>query len=451
MVGSARGLVWVVWTAALLVAGCGASGSTCTTTSDCRGSRQCIDGRCVEAPMRDGGTSLDGSSDAGPMVDPMGDDDSDGIPNGVEGMGDPDGDGTPNYLDADSDGDALTDELEGTEDWDGDGTPNYLDPRNDGDIPAVHLKAVAMDLPAIIGVDYHEPTNSLIVSVNYSSGEPHNFELVHFDGTHMPFGMISGIGGEVMTATARTGSAPGFEVGELFVGNNAPGQIARIAADGSSLMNPWITLPGATDRVSGVVMDLTGAFDGDLIAITGHDGRVWRVKPDGTATMLAELGVWIEGVATVPNAPARFGPLAGKILVGAENAGGSYGVHAKMFAVGADGSVEAYEPGVAIEDIKWIPGDQNFFGAHFGTSTLLGIEAADLRPMAGDILLTQEKAPGPVGGAPSGLYVVRWNGTDLETHPVPLTDDSFDPTQGPYAWERCTFAYAGLGDIPPLR
>ncbi len=71
--------------------------------------------------------------------DPSGDEDSDGIPNGVEGAGDRDNDGAPNCLDTDADGDGLLDSVEAGSDpttpaqSDGDGTPDFLDKDSDND------------------------------------------------------------------------------------------------------------------------------------------------------------------------------------------------------------------------------------------------------------------------------------------------------------------------------
>ena len=38
-----------------------------------------------------------------------------------------------------------------------------------------------------IGIDHHEPTNQVVLSVNYPNGVPINFELVGTDGTRTPF------------------------------------------------------------------------------------------------------------------------------------------------------------------------------------------------------------------------------------------------------------------------
>jgi hypothetical protein len=56
------------------------------------------------------------------------DQDSDGIPDNVEGAVDADGDNIPNFLDTDADGDGIPDAVEGAGDADGDGIPDFLDP-----------------------------------------------------------------------------------------------------------------------------------------------------------------------------------------------------------------------------------------------------------------------------------------------------------------------------------
>lgn len=66
-------------------------------------------------------------------LNPLGDEDDDGIPNQEDGTGDNDGDGTPNFIDIDSDDDGILDMEEGQDDIDGDSIPNYLDSDSDGD------------------------------------------------------------------------------------------------------------------------------------------------------------------------------------------------------------------------------------------------------------------------------------------------------------------------------
>ena len=44
------------------------------------------------------------------------------------------------------------------------------------------------------------------------------------------------------------------------------------------------------------------------------DGNAWRVSSAGVATRLASLGTHLEGLTTVPNNSAKYGPWAGRAL-----------------------------------------------------------------------------------------------------------------------------------------
>jgi hypothetical protein len=285
-----------------------------------------------------------------------------------------------------------------------------------------------------IGIDYHEPTNSLVMSVNYNAGgSPYNFERVEFNGTRVQFSTISGLTDEVKIATVRSGGAGGFTTGELFTGNGVDGQIVRIAADGSSNLNPWVSLPGSGNGLmrGSLYVDRTGVYGGDLIVVTTA-GEVWRVTSAGVATKIADVNTHLEGVITVPNDVAQYGTLAGKIIAGAEQEG-------RLYIFDNNGLVGNPLIGVAIEDIDLINANENFFGVNFGTGKLLGAEASQFAPYVGGILLTQEF------GAGSGLFVLSWNGTSLVTTALALDPASAAVGQ----WEHVTFAPAGLGSIDP--
>ena len=137
----------------------------------------------------------------------------------------------------------------------------------------------------------------------------------------------------------------------------------------------------------------------------------------------------------VPDAPARYGPLSGRVLAGAEAQG-------LLHAFAQDGTSASYMLGVAVEDIEIVPPRENFFGVNFGTGRLLGAPAAEFEPLAGDILLTQEN----VTAGTSGLFVVRWDGMTLSAQPVPLAPASATVGQ----WEHVTFAPAGIVEVPPI-
>jgi hypothetical protein len=367
--------------------------------------------------------------------------DGDGLPDATEGepgaaeQPDTDGDGTPDYRDTDSDADGLADGEEGAADSDGDGTPDYADPRNDGLPPPLLLTAISTVFNNPIGIDYHEPTRSVVMSVNYPSGTPSNFERVEADGNHQPFSAFMGMTDEVKIATVRSGNPAGFVAGDLFVGNGVDGEIARITDDGATVISPWVQLPGDGNGLlrGSLHVDRTGLVGGDLVAVT-TGGEVWRIASSGAPTLIADVNVHLEGLLVVPDAPVRYGPLAGKIIAGAED-------QHLLYAFGLDGSVETYDVGVAVEDIDLVPTSENFFGVNYGTGQLLGAGADSFRAMRGDILLTQEFDTVGIG-----LFRLVWDGATLASQPIPLAEGSAAVGQ----WEHVTFARAGIVEIPPI-
>lgn len=319
-------------------------------------------------------------------------------------------------------------------DWDADGIPNYRDPLNSGAPPDLTLVPISTTFNSPIGIDFHQPSNSVVMSVNYSNGEPYNFELVHQDGSHSAFSTTSGLTDEVKIATVRAGNTAGFLAGELFVGNGVEGQIVRINALGTVVINPWVSLPGANNGLirGSLYLDGTGVYGGDLIVVT-TTGEVWQIDSSGNATFINDAGVHLEGLITVPDAPARYGPLAGKIIAGAEGSG-------TLHAFDAQGNHDVYNLGVNIEDIDLIRLGENFFGVNYGSSRLLGVAVHELRPIAGDILLVQEMPSG------SGMYWLHWDGTNLVADELPLSALSTYSDQ----WEHVTFAPAGIVEISPV-
>ena len=365
------------------------------------------------------------------------DSDDDGLLDSSEGASDDgvppdtDGDGTPDMRDTDSDGDGLLDSVERLEDWDGDGIPNVIDPLNEGGVAPMPFTAITTAFNSPIGIDFHEHTGTVVITVNYPSGNPLAFERVETDGSHVPFSPVSGLSNEVKIATARTG-ASGFAVGEMFVGNGVDGQIVRISPDGTSVQNPWVDFPGAANGLArgSLYVDRTGVWGHDLIVATTA-GEVWRVDAAGTTTPIADVGVHLEGLMTVPDAPIRYGPLAGKIIAGAEGEG-------LMYTFDTAGNIETYSLGVAIEDIDFIEPYENFFGVNYGTSRLIGVPAEDFLPMAGDILLTQESVTN------IGLYHLRFDGTNLVVEELSAAPGSAPLGQ----WEHVTTAAAGIQEVP---
>ena len=285
-----------------------------------------------------------------------------------------------------------------------------------------------------VGIDFHEPTNSIILSVNYSGGQPSNLERVEFDGSHSTYSALAGLTDELKIATVRSvGNPAGFPVGDVFTGNGQDGEIVRVTNGGATVMNPWVSLPGTNNGLmrGSLYIDRTGVYGGDLIVCTTN-GEVWRVDINANPTFIAAVGTHLEGLATVPNDPVRYGPLAGKIIAGAENQG-------LLYAFDATGATSTFALGVNVEDIDFIRANEAFIGVNFGTSRLLSTPATSFAGMDGDILLTQEF---PSGG--SGLYRLVWNGSALVA-----TQFMVDPMSASVGqWEHVTFAPASVAPFP---
>lgn len=293
-----------------------------------------------------------------------------------------------------------------------------------GEIFFEPLVGVPFNTP--IGIDFHEPTNSLVMSVNYPSGSPYNFERIELNGNNVQFSAFSGATNEVKIATVQSiGNPGGFTVGDLFTGNGIDGQIMRVTNNGLTVINPWVDLPGAGNGLmrGSLYIDRTGVFGGDLIAVTTA-GEVWRIDKDGNADKLADVNVHLEGVITVPNDP-MYGPLAGKIIAGAEGQG-------RLYTIDTEGQVEFFNVGVNIEDIDLILANQNFYGVNFGTGNLLTANSLFFADFVGQILLAQE-----FGGA-TGLFALSYDPIldSLVTEAFTLAPGSFQPGQ----WEHVTFA-----------
>ncbi len=281
-------------------------------------------------------------------------------------------------------------------------------------------------------VDFDEPLNELVLSVNYSSGAPRNFEAIQPDGTHIPFSDVSGFPDEVYFATARSGDLGGFKPGDLYSSNGQPGQIVRITDDGTSVINPWVTLPGETGALrGGLTFDQTGVFGGNLIVVTSA-GNIWEVDVKGHATKLGGTGTFLEGVTTIPNDVVRYGPLAGKVLATDENS-------SQIFTIDPAGNVASFDIGIPdLEGPNVIAANENFFGVDFGNGQILGASSASFTSLVGDILLRQEA---------SGLFRLFWDGKALQVQPLDLALGSASARQ----WEGANFTgTAGVNEVPPL-
>ena len=282
-----------------------------------------------------------------------------------------------------------------------------------------------------VGIDWYEPADAMLVSVNGPSGSPRNFSLVNpTTGAVSPFSALAGLPGEIKLATVKSGTCMGgFTFDQVFAGNGTPGQIMKMVTGGTTVTNPWVVLPGETGHIRGLYQDRHCAVGGDLVVVTSAGG-IWRVTSAGVPTLVTRVARALEGVITLPNNPTIYGPLAGRILAGDEDRVGSptfNGGNGRIFAVDPSGSTftlgapfgalvnyplfsEFYGSTVSVnpEDFDIIPNQAilaaEFFGTSPSTNALLKsppvIECA-----CGSVVVSQEY----VGDTGSSSNVLLWD------------------------------------------
>jgi len=308
------------------------------------------------------------------------------------------------------------------------------------------------------GVAYFPASNSIIMSLG---GMP-AFQLISTNGV-TPFSSLDTLPGEIYLTSVKS-SLGGFKPGEVFCGNGVDGEIMRLEPDGSAIgtnvytdasnnlqTNCWVVLTNSDGSSvgslrGGLWVDETGIWGGDLIVSTEDDstytGYVWRINSFGIATKVATLngGDYYEGITTIPNDPERYGPWAGRILVGND-----FGGSLPIFAINTNGIVVTYYLGIGAEDIRVIPANENLYSMFQGADKLIpnglpilyATPATQFAGMTGDILIVSEFSPG------GGMFRVHWDGTNFNVSKI----CQFGPDNN---WEQSNFAPAGIMGISSL-
>lgn len=296
------------------------------------------------------------------------------------------------------------------------------------------------NLDNLIGIDYQETSDSVIVSVHATSGVPNNFVKVTRAGVVSVFSSASGFPQEVYLAIAPSQncsgiglSLGGFNVGDVFAGsgNGAGGNatIARISADGTTVTNPFVTLPFSEGELlwGGLYFDRTGNFGGDLMVVT-TGGGVYRVNSTGTPTLVARTPqpTAFEHIITLPN-DSRFGPLAGKILIGGTDIGLPASGATNVFTVDPidamhpAGTFTAFSVGPDIiepEGFRIVPANGDFFGTDYGGAgsntgpfRVVTAPASGFSGIVGDLIIASEGDPTMKS---SKLFDVVWDPINLK-------------------------------------
>ena len=264
---------------------------------------------------------------------------------------------------------------------------------------------VISNLHLPVGIDYHSPSNVLIVSLNFDTGLPLNFIQVRTNDATTNWTTISNMTGEINLACARTTNG-GWNVGDLYFNTDQRGQIGRVPDTTNSFTTNWITL--ADSVVQGLYFDQTGLFSNDLVAATS-EGGVWLISSLGQTNKLANIGLELECVLTLPNDTNKYGPWAGKILTGNE-------LDLRLFTIDTNGVVIGWPFPAPAENLNLIPANQDLYAVDAGmqgstNGRVWKISRNAFTNYVGDILVTHE---GNLDGQPKHV-IVHWDGTSFVT------------------------------------
>ena len=133
------------------------------------------------------------------------------------------------------------------------------------------------DYPSPIGIDWLSTSNQLLISTDWNTGKPHNFETVdRVTGAHAQWGAQSGWTDEIYFATVRPGQPGGWTVGDVFSaeGGADTADIAQFHASGTLVNSAFATLTGETKlKRGGLTFDRTGVpgLDGALVVVASND------------------------------------------------------------------------------------------------------------------------------------------------------------------------------------
>ena len=330
---------------------------------------------------------------------------------------------------------------------------NYVvDPNNAVSVPIMdHFRTnpvpvVVSNVNQIVCVDYHAPSNSLLLSVNYSSGYPTNFGLLTSNATFAYWSGVSDVGNEVNMATVKA-TTSGFFAGETFFTAAASGIVGWVKADGSLFNDSWLVLTNQADSGnSDVYVDRTGNFGNNLLVERNRAneslGDIFVVDAATNATLLATLpSQYLEGMLTLPNS-TNYGPFAGMLLAGEE-------LTNTLFTVTPAGAVQTWNigvPGLGVtgQTLLIIPTNQTFYCQDTfspGPNSYVRELSADfLRPHVGDILVLMCSEESTALN-PQAIWILHWNGASFDAWCLLFTDiDDLGFQPSFYYVERGAFA-----------
>jgi hypothetical protein len=316
---------------------------------------------------------------------------------------------------------------------------------------------VLTNFAAPIGIDYSPATNALIVSYHEDvGGNPYNFARIYTNlivsnsitMTNVVATNWSGVHGlsdEIKVATVKT-NISGFTNGDMYFSSGT--KIGWLSANGSVSNLNWGTLTNSTvtnglPLRGSLYVDQTGIFSNQVIAVTSDGGftgslkGVWRLDSQAHPTLLANIAtLHLEGVITLPNDTNKFGPWAGKIITGDEDAS----PEGLIYTIATNGVVTTNDTstfvsgGIRTEDFDIIPPNQNLYGCDPEANQIVKLPTIYFTNYVGDLLITDA---GEVS-APAKLFIVHWDTATTNFIAIRIPYIRADGSSGDF--EHVTFA-----------
>jgi hypothetical protein len=295
---------------------------------------------------------------------------------------------------------------------------------------------VVTNIISPIGIDYHAPLNSLIVSRDYNTLNPTNFARIYLEGGTVvtQWSTVRGLPDEIKLATVKV-TTNGFTNGQTYFGTGT-NVIGRISVDGATAVTNWTVLAGETQELRGsLYVDQTGVWSNDLIAVMSNEvtnnfsKHIYRVHANGTYQLVASINtLHLEGCITVPNDSTKWGPWAGKILTGDE-------ITHEIYAIATNGTVSSsFGLGINPEDFDFIPANQRLYICEPDRYMILKLTATFDSFYTDALLITQAGE----SNERAKLFIVKRNadnsGWDIRSLPY------YNPTGPNSHFEHVTFA-----------
>jgi hypothetical protein len=292
------------------------------------------------------------------------------------------------------------------------------------------ISLVASNIIGITDIDYFPPSNCLILSMNWYYGSPYNFALLAPNGSLTQWSSVSGLQLEANIATVKS-TAGGFTSGYTYFIWEEYGQIGWVSANGTTedtgnATGPfWSSVPTAPGEGLGdLYFDQTGVWGNNLIVVEteeyGVSGGVYTVDSAGTATLIASVPTGFnEGLLTVPNNPAVYGPWAGQLITSDE-------MSLTIYSISTSGAVQTWNIGVTGQKFLVIPANQNLYCMDAPYPGYLGcyvfkVPEELFASHVGDILAFQSHDQS-AATFPQALYIIHWNGSSFVTYPLFFDD-----------------------------